>query len=202
MRRPRGLTMPEIIVSLFLVALLGTTLFKVGLLFRTQAHGIEVTITERERLQVLMRRLQDSFDQTTAEGFYASTDGLTLTIQTIDGLSLNGTRSWSPFITFYHYDPAADRLLTGKVEIGELGKTHQPALPCALVDGDLALMVQTRTDDGKIRPVAEDVAVFEVSQPNPLSAEVKLSSVIKSGKYKDEEVTAERVFFFASAAEV
>lgn len=198
----RGLTIPEILVSSFIVFLIVGMVSIVMLQLKSQAHRSEAVLTARYDLQLLFKELDDAFDQTTSDSFHAAADLERFSIQTIDGLSLNGTRAWSPFVTFFSFDEDKRQVVKGQVELSEIQKVHNPKLPAAITDEDLDKMLQVRRADGKLRPVASQIDEFEVERPNPLSVRVTLAAVLKSGKYKDESVVDERLFFFSSAADL
>ena len=202
MRRPRGLTIPEILVGSFISLLMATALFAVVSQLKTQAHTTDAVMKARYDMQFLFRALGDAFDKTTAEGVHVSADMQKVSLQRVDGMASNGTRAWSPFVTFYCFDASSGQVLQGQVELAEIGITHQPALPAAIADEDLDAMISLRQSDGKLRPVANDMEGFVVDKPSPLTARLHLTAVVKSGKYKDERVEDERTFFFSSAAEL
>ncbi len=201
-RRPGGLTVPEILVGSFISLLMASALFAVVSQLKTQAHTTDAVMKARYDMQFLFRSLGDAFDKTTAEGVHVTADSQKVSLQRVDGMASNGTRAWSPFVTFYVFDASVGQVLQGRVELAELGLTHQPALPAVITDGDLDLMINIRRSDGKLKPVANDIEGFAVDKPSPLTARLHLTAVVKSGKYKDERVEDERTFFFSSGAEL
>lgn len=171
-------------------------------LLNSQAHAGEATISTRYNLHFLSRNLDDTLDQTSAEGFYVAANEKGFCVQAIEGLSLNGTRAWSPFLSFYVFDEGKKEIFKGQAELSEIGKVHQPKLPSAITEADFDQMVALRQADGKLRRVAPNIASFRVQRPNPLSARMEVAAVVESGKYKDEEISMERTFFFSSAADL
>jgi len=198
----RGITIPEILVSSFIVMIMASALFTVVSQLKTQAHSTEAVTTARYDIQFLFRTLNQAFDKTTAEGVRVSADRRAISLQRLNGVAPNGTRSWSSLVTFYFFDPDSRRVLRGEAEVSEVGHTYQPALPAPIDESDLEQMLALRRADGKLKPVSNQIEAFEVDQPNPLTARVRITAIMRGGKYKDEKVEDERTFFFASAAEL
>ena len=81
-RAKRGLTLPEIMVSLFLFGLLTSMLLSILTVQRTQAHSNEARMSARKSIQLLFHDLNRNFEKTSAAGIEVSPDSTIFSIQT------------------------------------------------------------------------------------------------------------------------
>ena len=201
-RAKRGLTLPEIMVSLFLFGLLTSMLLSILTVQRTQAHSNEARMSARKSIQLLFHDLNRNFEKTSAAGIEVSPDSTIFSIQTIERVSANGTRSWSPFLQVYRFQASDRTLLMGKVEVSEISLMHQPTLPAAITTAKLQDAVAYLNSQERFKVMARDIENLAVDLPSSQTVRVRISAQVPSGKYKAERIESERVFFFSSSADL
>ena len=183
----------------FIILLMGTMFAMVLRQTRAASYRSEALITARQSLELLTKTLDQDFEKTTVDGLHLSKDGTKFSIQTVERISLNGKRAWSPYVTLFYFDQKNRQLLKGQAELSEIGKTHQPDAPADFSDQDLQIFLQTLQKDQRLKTVGNQLDGFSLDRPTSLTARVKLTAVLRSGKYKDETVKTENTFFFAGA---
>lgn len=202
MKNPRGITVPELLVSMFLLGLVSSMIASVLRLQQTHAYANEARLSSRKSIQLTFQSLEGILDATSTSGVHLAADGQGFSVQKIEGVSASGTRNWSPFLYLYRHNMKTSTLEAGRIDLSELGITHQPTLPSALTEDQLQSGFTILEANELFKSVAGNVESFQVSRPGPLTLELQITSLVTSGRYKSERVKGERKFFFASSADI
>lgn len=198
----RGLSLPNLMVSLFIFGLLTSMIVSIMRVQQTQAHASGVRLDTRQRIQILFRNLEQAFEKSSMEGFHGSDDGRSFTLQNISGVTGNGSRAWSSKLKVYHFDTQRRSLLSGEIDLSELGVTFQPALPAALTSDDVEEAVEQLRQQALLKPVADNVTQVSATPTGTMTVEVQVTCVIEDGRFKSEKVDSKRKFFLASTAKI